>query len=206
MIRFSGRRALGALVLLAALAAGGPLAVSGPVSAHSAGAGALGLVHATKFVIFHPSGTPKSSVSGNCGMGESSALDRVDAWRCIVGNEIYDPCFSARPHATSVICDASPLKPAGFILKLATPLPTHLPVHNKQVWMMKLGDGVICGFLSGATGGIGQQRINYGCTDKTYVLGYPQAQGKVWYATQATLLDGEKASAIWAISVNTFWM
>jgi len=136
-------------------------------------------------------------------MGNPRRWNRADAWRCIVGNEIYDPCFSARPHATSVICDASPTKPAGFILKLAAPLPTHLPASDKQVWMMRLGDGVMCGFLTGATGGIGQQRINYGCTDKSYVLGDPQAQGKVWYATQATLINSEKASAIWAISVNT---
>jgi hypothetical protein len=205
MARFWGRRVVGTLALSLALMVGGAFAASGQAVARGADAGAIGLVRATNVVIFHPSGTPKTSANGNCDMGESSALDRADAWRCIAGNEIYDPCFSAMPHATSVICDASPAKPAGFILKLAKPLPTHLPAHNRQVWMMKLGDGVLCGFLTGATGGIGQQRINYGCADKTYVLGDPQAQGKVWYATQATLVSGEKASAIWAISIATIW-
>ncbi|MDB5076975.1 MAG: hypothetical protein JWO42_3154, partial [Chloroflexi bacterium] len=146
---------------------------SGRVSAQGGNAGAMSVVPATKVIVFHPAGTTKSSVKGNCDMSESAALDRADAWRCAAGNIIYDPCFSAKAHATTVICDATPLKPVGITLTLSKPLPTHLPAHGRQVWFLKLGDGTICSFLTGATGAVSGQRLNYGCTNQNYVLGDP---------------------------------
>jgi hypothetical protein len=143
-------------------------------------------------------------------MGESLALDRADAWRCMVGNEIYDPCFSDAPHATSVICDATPMKPTGIRVKLSAPLPTHGHTQGKQAWILELGDGTICGFLTGATGGVADQRLNYGCTADTYVIGDPQPVGKVWYATEVTVgsqftSQGPKPLHIFAISIATIW-
>ena len=60
----------------------------------------------------------------------------------------------AAPHATSVICDATPFKPRGILLKLAGPLPTHIAARGKQAWFIKLGYGTICSFLTGATSSI----------------------------------------------------
>jgi hypothetical protein len=198
------------VILLAVLCASLVLA-SSPASAERGNAGAGGVVPATKIVIFHPAGSSRV-VTGNCDMGESLAVDRTDAWRCIVGNEIYDPCFSLTAHATSVICDATPAKPVGFTVRLSKPLPTHMPAQGKQAWMLKLGDGTICGMLTGATGGVAGQRLNYGCTNHNYVLGNPQAQGKIWYAIEVKLpkqpkiVNGNFVPAnIFAISIATLW-
>jgi hypothetical protein len=142
-------------------------------------------------------------------MGESQTLDRADAWRCIVGNIIYDPCFSAAPHATSVICGASPQKPVGIRVTLAQPLPTHAPVQGKQAWILLLGDGSTCTFITGATFGIQGQRANYGCSDKDWIIGDPQP-GRIWYAVKAHLAakpgpNGPVASHLFAISVAAVW-
>lgn len=170
---------------------------------------AIATLPPTKVIVFHPAGTHGAVVAGACAMGESAALDRTDAWRCMVGNEIYDPCFSAAPHATTVICAATPTTPIGIKVQLAGPLPTHRPAHDTQAWILLLGDGTTCSFDTGGTFGINGQRANYGCSDKDWVIGDP-ATGRVWYAVKAHLSDkgssnGPTASHVFAISIATVW-
>ena len=62
---------------------------------------------ATEVDVFEPSGTPSYVVEGSCWTGSVAAL-RADAWRCMVGNAIYDPCFGPQD-AAAVICVRSPL-------------------------------------------------------------------------------------------------
>lgn len=197
------------LAVLAALLLAAIGGESARAAAHQQG-GSLGLVPATKVMIFHPKGTQGKAVAGNCGMGESLALDRTDAWRCIVGNEIYDPCFSTSPHARSVICDTSPEKPVGIRVLLPAPLPTHAPAHGGHAWILQLGDGSTCGYNTGATFGIQGQRANYGCSDKDWIVGDP-SNGRVWFAVKVQLStrpspNGPTASRIFAVSIATVWM
>ena len=189
-----------------ALALGMALCALTPRAAVAAGAT---IVPATKVVVFHPSGTRGATVSGACDMGESQALDRADAWRCIVGNAIYDPCFSSMQHATFVVCDASPTRPVGIRVNLPRALPTHSHARGGQPWILKLGDGSTCTFVTGATFGIGQERANYECSDKAWVAGIPTS-GRVWLAVKAQLSskvgpNGPMASRIWLVSVATLW-
>ena len=200
-------RMIAATLLAAAIGAPALGPASSTAGAHGA-ATALTLIAPTKVVHFHPSGTKGAPVAGACGMGESLALDRSDAWRCIVGNEIYDPCFSAAAHAASVICDVSPQKPVGIKVTLSAPLPTHAPAKDKQPWMLTLGDGVTCGFVTGGTFGVGGQRANYGCSLKTdWIIGSP-VPGKVWYAVRARMrtdtgVNEPVAAHVWAQSIAT---
>ncbi|HWE61094.1 MAG TPA: hypothetical protein VHB98_05235 [Chloroflexota bacterium] len=169
----------------------------------------LAMLPATKVIVFHPAGTGGAAVSGSCAMGESLALNRTDAWRCIVGNEIYDPCFSAVPHATSVICGATPAKPIGIKVRLSKALPTHAPVRSTQPWILGIGDGSLCTMDTGATFGVKGQRANYACSDQDWVIGYPTT-GRVWYAVKASLSSkasptGPMPSHLFAVSVATVW-
>jgi hypothetical protein len=192
------------LILLALMASGNGLA------ARAAGAPPVtSLVPATKVVIFHPAGARGTPVSGSCSMGEAQALLRADAWRCSVGNAIYDPCFSAAPHARQVICGATPQQPVGFPVKLSAPLPTHAGVSDSQPWIVKLGDGVNCVFVTGATFGISGQRANYACSDRDWLVGDP-VPGRVWTTVKITLQtgtskNGPQASDIFLESVETVW-
>jgi hypothetical protein len=189
-----------------ALALGAQALGSLSPAAHAQGAAtALSIVKATKVIIFHPTGTKGASVAGACGMGESLALNRSDAWRCIVGNEIYDPCFSSAAHATSVICDASPSKPYGIEVTLAAPLPTHAKANDTQPWILTMGDGAKCTFETGGTFGIGNQRANYYCALNQWIIGAP-VPGKVWYAVRAQMntntgVNEPTAKYLWAESV-----
>jgi hypothetical protein len=191
---------IGILALLLASTSGVSAAGTPPVTS---------LVPATKVIIFHPANAKGTPVSGSCSMGASLALDRVDAWRCSVGNSIYDPCFSAAPHATTVTCGATPQQPVGFPVKLASALPTHPGARDNQAWVVKLGDGVECVFVTGATFGISGQRANYACSDRDWLLGDP-VQGRVWTTVKMTLQtgtskSGPQASDIFIESVETIW-
>jgi hypothetical protein len=205
MVQHGRRRNITAMMVAIVVLCSGMALVAGRVSAQGGNAGALTIVPATKVIAFHPAGSSNLSVKGNCDMGESAALDRADAWRCAAGNIIYDPCFSSKAHATSVICDASPLKPVGITLKLSKPLPTHAAAHGNQAWFIKLGDGTNCSFLTGATGAVSEQRLNYGCTNQNYILGSPEQQGKLWFATEAKMVSAIKAANVFAISIATIW-
>jgi hypothetical protein len=129
--------------------------------------------------------TPSAQgVSGYCWV-PSLASNRPDAWRCMVGNGIYDPCFSAPNQAGQVVCVPRPSDPSmDLTIDLTRPLPApNPPTAMPHAWFLTLADGSECGFLTGATGGVRGQRINYGCTDGWDVVGDPQP-GPVWTATE----------------------
>ncbi len=63
----------------------------------ASGAAAHAKTTETIFQAFHPDGQPAiytRSKSGSCFAG-SRTINRADAWRCFVGNYIYDPCFNS---------------------------------------------------------------------------------------------------------------
>ena len=134
-----------------------------------------------------PAGEPRE---GSC-WTNSLAVWREDAWRCTVGNDIYDPCFSSDG---SVICGASPITPTtSFTLTLTEALPApELPQDTaNHAWLVELADGTVCGFATGATGGVGDDRINYLCPSpdpsQTVVLLGDLQPGAVWMARRAVL-------------------
>jgi hypothetical protein len=49
-----------------------------------------------------------------------------------------------------------------------------------------LTDGSDCNFMTGATGGIGGERINYGCSDGMDVLG-DLVPGTIWQANKVQI-------------------
>lgn len=63
-------------------------------------------------------------VSGYC-WTSSLEVDDFYAWRCMAGNDIYDPCFAPSvDHAAQVLCnDMSPWDTAGILMQLTKPLP-----------------------------------------------------------------------------------
>ncbi len=165
-------------------------------------------VDSTEVVAFSPAGVRGPDQEGYC-WTESLSSNQQNAWRCMVGNRIYDPCFAPEGETGSAVCGASPIgDPYGFRLKLAQPLPERRPAAAViRAWILELADGVTCGFLTGASTGVGGERANYGCTDGWYILGDPQ-QGQVWTARQVrievtsqgpTLLDSA------TVNVRTAW-
>ena len=122
--------------------------------------------------IFHPfkaDGTPTIHVrsrSGYCYTG-SLAIARSDAWRCFVGNDICDPCFSSALSQGEVVCPDVNLT-SGIEIKLTRGLPRRSadsgkPSLRNQPWDIELTDGRHFGFASGASNIIDGKRLNYFC-------------------------------------------
>ena len=53
---------------------------------------------------------------------------------------------------------------------------------DPRVWRT----GTMCEFMTGATGGVDGERINFGCTDQSYIVGDP-VEGTVWTARRVVL-------------------
>lgn len=141
----------------------------------------------TTVINFVPPSSASKQESGNC-FTSSLAATRSDAWRCMTGNEILDPCFSV-PNTTSyVICVPNPTDASTFIqLNLTQPLPAAEPVPAEtHPWFLQLADGTICNFFTGATGGVNGERINYGCNDGWDIVGLPTT-GTVWTVKEVQL-------------------
>ncbi len=85
---------------------------------------AAGTVQKTAVSVFAPTAPKGPPRSGEC-WTDSIAVARSGVWRCMLGNEIHDPCFTSPGLKGAVICDADPARNnPGFIVKLTKPLPT----------------------------------------------------------------------------------
>ena len=169
-----------------------PLSCSGDSEDASPTAAAGGAGEATEVIRFVPA-PPEGSAAreGSCFGNSLAAQGREDSWRCIERNQIYDPCFALDPEV--IVCGANPSNGTpGFELTLTEPLPS-LDVPAAAVaaaatngWLVRLADGTICGFATGATGGVDDKRANYSCTDQRWILG-DLTPGTVWMAHVATI-------------------
>jgi hypothetical protein len=147
----------------------------------------------TRVTIFHPFVGGKvaprlqvtRTVKGQCFSG-SSANPRSDAWRCSVGNSIADPCFSDPKVPSWVLCPegGSPFGTGMVRIALSRALPKSLGNRGSpgqgNPWAVKLADGKICTFLTGATFAYHGQRVNYGCTAKVFLAGSPNRSRTTW--------------------------
>ena len=147
-------------------------------------------ITATQVITYSPGPPTGAPQEGSC-WTNSLAVWRVDAWRCMVGNAIYDPCFS---QDDSVICGADPVTPTvSFALTLTEPLPAAEipPDAATYAWLVELPDGTMCGYATGATGGVGDERIDYMCsssnTDQQVVILGDLQPGPLWMASYAVL-------------------
>ena len=124
------------------------------------------------------------SASGYC-WTTSNTDARADAWRCFVGNNIHDPCFSDTINvAKYVLCPLDTPGARVLRINLTKPLPnvsrwTGDPTRYPP-WAVQTTGGKWCTFLSGATGLIGGLRINYGCAGGGILLGNPKRRTSTW--------------------------
>ena len=149
----------------------------------------------TKIIKYVPQ-IPSEKREGSC-WTNSNIIQRSDVWRCMIGNEIFDPCYTVQDK-TTIVCDARPdiEKPSGFVLKLTKPLPTPDVAKgpSSSASMIELEDGTICDFISGASGatdGVRSERISYSCRIKgqNVVIFGDLQPGTVWIAEKGILVE-----------------
>jgi hypothetical protein len=167
-------------------------------------------VASTRVVVFHPWGVRGSPLRGSC-WTSSSAAWRPDAWRCLAGNQILDPCFSASPRARTVICQVlRPFTGRGVRLTLTKPLPLAERGAWPRVphaWIVQIPGGATCAFFESMPPPMANRHAtppSYGCSDGSY-LGTPHP-GHRWRATHLRLRSTPhgfvvaRRSAIWILT------
>lgn len=107
----------------------------------------------TEIIRYQQTSIPQESKAGSCWTGSIAASSDNKAWRCSVGNSIYDPCFETK--IGQVICGVNPVsKEAGFELKLIKPLPVERNTDMGEIktwpWIVELQNGKVCYKNTGA--------------------------------------------------------
>lgn len=107
--------------------------------------------------------------SGYCWTGSDQVPD-PNAYRCLKGNEILDPCFASpfAKHVTTVAC-GDPWTGV-FLLRLTKALPVSAPdeeVYPQAGWLLELANGSRCRLADGATGSVDGIRVAYLCGSST---------------------------------------
>ena len=125
-------------------------------------------VSETQVITYVPEIMPETTQSGTC-FASAIGLGRADAWRCTTDdNQIQDPCFQI-DDAPTIVCGADPITGGeGFVLTLTEPLPAPDASESSMPWLVQLGDGTICGLLTGTVPGVGDQVAAYACDNEAY--------------------------------------
>lgn len=128
-------------------------------------------------------------VKGSC-WTHSLASDRSDAWRCMAGNDIYDPCFSGSPHEGTVACAEGPFSKNVVLMTLTKALADNVMLTGElgglrlrgAPWGLRLVSGDTCVFAQGATDAVAGVRLNYACARTGWILGLPDRSAAIWKA------------------------
>lgn len=124
---------------------------------------------------------------GSCWTASLASGSRPDAWRCMAGNRIHDPCFAGFIGADQVAaCPTSPWSPEVVLLSLSAPLPGGAARPENLVdgppWALELASGERCTMLTGATWAVAGMRVNYGCPGEVSVVGEIDRRAPTWKA------------------------
>jgi hypothetical protein len=131
--------------------------------------------------------TVAARASGSCWTASLASASRPDAWRCMAGNSIHDPCFVGPAGADQVAaCLQSPWSSRVTLLTLSGPLPGNAArpgnLLDGSPWALELASGERCTMLTGATWGVAGLRVNYGCPGDVSVVGDLDRSGPTWRA------------------------
>jgi hypothetical protein len=134
-----------------------------------------------------PASPPQKTITGSCWTG-SLASARADAWRCMSGNEIIDPCFSSTQARAIVLCSTSGPWDRGLLeIKLTKQLPARYANKGKPStvglpWALETTTGRKCELATGATDVIIGMRLNYFCEGtKRGLWGPPARDSQPWH-------------------------
>lgn len=153
-----------------------------------------------------PEVLPTVQKNGSCWVN-SIASPRQDAWRCMVGNVISDPCFEMK-QSGFVFCQMNPSQPDFFVIKLTKDLPkasAPITVQDNWAWFLTLKDGTICSPFTGTRPFFNENQVAYyGCKsnnkDEQSVLLGDLTKDIVWKANKAILTKtGGVTSGSWTI-------
>jgi hypothetical protein len=173
------------------------------------------IVSETSVIRFTPE-IPSGDVrEGSCSTVSIAAPTRRDAYRCEVGDGIYDPCFRLPPIGDRLVCDADPaLKTGGFLLKLTNPTlpaPSHA-ARSRLPWIFRLADNSICEPTTGTLPAVNDEPARWSCAihirDQVRPVGVVTrlTAGKIWMADKfPQSAVGTKGALAEKVPVKVVW-
>lgn len=140
------------------------------------------------------------TVKGYCWVS-SIAVSRANAYRCMTGNEIYDPCFSPPAGVSGVVevaCAPSPWSKV-VLMRLTRRLPKNTG-GRPHPWAFRLADGDGCVVGTGANGEVDGVVMPFYCT--VGLTSAPDEAHEPWTVRfagsyKATRLQTERVSTAW---------
>ena len=76
------------------------------------------------------------NVKGSCWI-HSLASDRPDAWRCMAGDDIYDPCFVSSSNERTLACAEGPFSKRITLMRVAKALSDKVKLTG-ELWGLRL--------------------------------------------------------------------
>lgn len=152
----------------------------------------------------------KETLTGTCISSSAATAVRPDAWRCMAGNQIIDPCFEnlLGSDQKTLACPANgPWSTDVNTFKLSQALPARKGDNKEPLllkampWALELANGEHCAMLTGATAPTAGMRINYGCTGGGFAVGQIERTDQVWQI----FYQGPKAFALELTDIATAW-
>lgn len=153
-----------------------------------------------------PAITISGTKRGVCWLGSLVAFLRADAWRCMSGSRLRDPCFAVSSSDREVVCADTPWAPTGVKLELGHALPrNHQNAdggENGPPWGVELADGTRCTSFNGAAPMVADKRLNYFCERSQLQLYGDVDRGPQKWAIYAR---GNRATALHLVSIRVAW-
>jgi hypothetical protein len=118
--------------------------------------------------------------SGTCWTG-SIAVPRPGVYRCLVSNQIYDPCFAPTPETSpvTVVCVADPWS-AAYVVTLTKPLPApSSPIPVDYPWALELANHARCVAVTGTVPTVDGIALNYQCGSDSAAGLIPHVSGQL---------------------------
>jgi hypothetical protein len=141
-----------------------------PAGAHNSSAFSATVV--TRFTPYSAAGVLTASVAargtGQCWTG-SIVVPVADAYRCLVGNDIADPCFAPPRPSTplTVACLPDPWSGAR-VVTLTQPLPVSRLIGNAaRPWAVQLANGARCVASTGTVQNVHGVSLDLLCSGET---------------------------------------
>jgi hypothetical protein len=175
-----------------------------------AGAGlAVSRTRLERWVAFR-AGQPAAGVrvlvraDGSCVSG-SFVDPRSDAWRCLTGGQIQDPCFSGG--GSFLLCPyGTPDSRDALRLRLTKPLPerrANLPSEAAagDPWVIETR-GLFCYRTTGSSMILARRRLTYECAGASALAGRPNRTGSVW---TISLLPTSISTHYTTVEISSAW-
>jgi hypothetical protein len=144
-------------------------------------------------------------VRGRCDVG-SEVEGRPFVWRCVWGNFLADPCFSATATSSSAFCPLAPWSTRGALVRASLRgwKPTHPQIIKTWPWGIQLAQGQRCRAIRTGTSFIRGMRMNHGCDGGGFLVGPVNRAAPIWTILYGKKFNGDRTK-LTRVAIHTAW-